>query len=242
MTTEEAARYQWKQLRGKPFGVKVRHILTYYRLPALIVLLLMLIAAGMLWSSRQEEQTLISVYCLNAQRQSESRLLEQSIAQRLGGETAQGEVHIFCAPYLPEGQMEDTALMQTFVTHLLAGEVDAVAGDTEAMSHLAANGGFCSLQEVLDPQSLDALGPDLLYIDQAAVDRAFYGEDGDVSGIRLGPPEGMEEPVPVAIRVSRDSGLCSAFQFREEGAVLGIPAFSQRKSAAAEFLKMSAEP
>lgn len=237
MTVREAARYQRKQLKGKRLSVKVRYLLSYYRIPLLLTIMAVAVGCSVARSIRQTKPVLLNLYCLNAYSSTDSDPLGELFAEHVGEKPEQKQIGIFCAPYQPEGHVSESALMQTFMTHLTAGEVDLIAGDRSAVSHLAANGCFCSLEEIITPEQMSALAPYLLYVDQDAIDRAFEAESPDMSQIYLGAPAAMEKPIPAVLILPQDAPLLQYYRFPEGDCVIGIPQFSERKAAAAEFLR-----
>ena len=238
MTAREAAKYQLKNLKGKPLKEKLTHILTYYWLPVVLAAVAAGAVCSMVLSARQELPVAISVYCLNARLTEQSDAPEALFAERTGTNREQSRISILCAAYESTGDTVATAQMQSFVTHLTAGEVDVLAGDPESIRHLAANGCFRSLEAVLSPERLAAAADRLLYIDQAEVDRVFETVDADISGIVLGSPEHMENPVPVAVVLPGDSILCRAYRFPEGNVLMGVPDSTGRETMAAAFLEM----
>ena len=66
MTSTEAMIYQLKNLKGKPFKQKVEHIVTYFWLPIVITLVILISLGSYIVHVVTMKDMALSVNCLNA--------------------------------------------------------------------------------------------------------------------------------------------------------------------------------
>lgn len=228
MTIKEAAKYRFKDLKNKPLKEKLRHILTYYRIPIVLVLVLAAAGGSLLHLSLTEQKMALQVYCLNAVHPEKEETASARFLKEAGLDAGKYTASFLCAGYDFSGNPVVLAEMQTFIALASAGEVDVVTGDLASMSHLAANDAFLPLEEIVP----EALREYLVYLDRAAV--AAAGED--FSEITLDNPDQMQEPVAVALRIPAESPFLHEYRFEAGEAYFAIPAKTSRLDSAKQFM------
>lgn len=228
MTIKEAAKFRLQELKEKPLKEKLRHLLTYYRIPIAAVLVCLAVGGSILHSVLTDQKMALQVYCLNAVHPEKEERTAARFLEAAGLDDGRYAASILCAGYDFSGNQVILAQMQSFIALLSAGEVDVVVGDAASLAHLAANDAFLWMDAIVPESCIE----NLVYMDYAEVAAA----DGDYSSITLGSSERMQEPAAVALRIPAGSDFLKEYRFETEEVLLAIPVRTQRLDSAKLFL------
>ena len=204
MTSKEYAIYQLKQLKGKPLKVKVEHILTYYWVPIVAVLAVLIFSVSMIVHYVTMKASVLSVCCVNAiADESRVRGYLDAFLQTQGIDMDRNEATLRLDMIVESSNASSNYdNLQLLQGMLGANMIDVIAAPSALMLGYAYDGAFTDLTTVIDDQLLEKLASQLLYIDAAVLEIL---EDNYTDKLVLPDPlkpEEMEMPVPVAIVMS----------------------------------------
>lgn len=240
MTSTEAIIYQLKQLKGKPFKQKAEHILTYFWLPILLVLVLLVGLISDIVHITTQKDVALNVVCLNTFAEQETaEAYLAGFSQAAGIDLEEYEMYISTNMMLDDHDISDSyGISQLLTAQIAAQSLDVIAADLETATYFFYQGYYENLDQVLTPQQLKQYADYLLYVDMAVV-RQLQGDMTEALPIFPDPtqPEAMIEPVAVALRIPRDSvfkDTCYPYIGTDIG--IGLVVNSQNISNALAFL------
>lgn len=133
--------------------------------------------------------------------------------------------------------------MQKLMVYLAAGELDVVAGDSPTFLHFASTDTYFDLREILSPELLTAYEPYLYYVDMDEVrardEATRNGIVDSFTAAEYDPrsPEGLGDPVPIAICIQDSPKLRGVYYFREGDVPMGFVRNSRHPEEALAFLE-----
>lgn len=204
MTSREAAIYQLKKLKGQPLKKKISYILTYFWIPITVVLAAVVLLVSLIVHWTTLKPTVFTLGCINSiADQTVVNSYLQDFAQTQGIDTDEHQVtsQMF---FIGQGTEEDYQSLQVFSVMLIAGDLDVVAADSNAIVRYAYQEAFTDVRKLLTAEQMDALAPHLLYIDVSLLDQMNeFSEEVPAYPDPTKPAE-MEQPVPIAIMLQPD--------------------------------------
>ncbi len=235
MTSREAAVYQLKNLKGKPLKEKIIHIATYYWIPIVAVAAGLAVVIGMAVNIATSKETILQGYMINAaENQEQVQLLEASLAEHLGM-TEKEQITLLANLSTSANNLGST--MQLLAMHATAREIDFLAGDKAGCEQMLYSGYYGALDTMLTPQQLEALSEYILYCEASTLEEQDLFSTEDLPRPQLSAPDGLQEPVPVALRLPEDNALAKAYTFSENTVYLLLMPNSQRTEALWQFLE-----
>lgn len=240
MTQREAAIQQLKALKNKPLKDKVKHIFTYYKLPIIAIVLVVLMAVSFVSHLASAKRTVLHVYCLDAfvaQEREEPFLLE--LSQAAGVDQEKECIEITAKLNLQDELYEGEAL----TAQIMGGMIDVLALSEDASMQWLYQDVFADLSEMLTADQLRAYEDMLLYVDGAVLEKMDHlsQQENPLQFPDPTKPEEMEDPIPVAVRVSAGSAFADTFFSNQPGVVIGVVANAPNPENAIFFLDHVAE-
>ena len=224
MTSSEAARKHWKELKDKPFKKKLEHIVTYYGVMILILTTALVMAVGYIIHLASQKDSVLNVTCLGAAvAQEKVQALESDFVDYMDIDREQYEIDISTQLYSYTQGGEGAYDAAEVIMALAASQaVDAVISDNTTLIPYMYQRMFANLTDVLSAEQQEKYKDYFLYVDNVLVE-----ELRDMSVITELPefpdptkPEQMKEPVPIAVRIPEDSEFSKNFFPELEGYVV----------------------
>ena len=209
MTSTEAMFYQLKQLKGKPLKQKLEHIVTYFWLPILVTLAILIGLVSYIVHLATLKEDALNVFCINAVSSSaKQEALVQDFAQTAGIDLDDYNIFLSTAISISgDYAYSSFEAVQALAARVTAGSVDVMTADIATMQRYFYQDYFYDLREVLTAQQQEAYSEYYLYADLALAAEIYASGELPDSFPDPTKPELMEQPAPVAIRVPEDSVL-----------------------------------
>lgn len=239
MTSTEAMIYQLKNLKGKPFKQKVEHIATYFWLPIVVTLAILIGLGSYIVHLVTMKDMALNVICINSfSDNAQANAYLTGFAQQAGIDLEEYEVHISTDLTLDDQDL-NTAYntSQVIVAQVAAHSVDLMAADLETLTRYFYQEMFWELDTVLTPQQQEKYGEYFLYADMAVLRR--IQDEFEEAPVFPDPtkPEEMAEPVAIALRLPADSGFKeTCYTHWKSEIALGIVATSDHMENTLAFL------
>ena len=168
MTLREAAVYQIKQLKGKPLKVKLVHVLTYYWVPivAILAIVVFMISLGVHYANQKESALMMC--CINSIAD-ENRVQEylDSFASSSGIDKSEYEVSARLDLTINESEMELGYQNAQLIAGMMATQsLDIISADKENILRYSYQDVFLDLSQLLSPEAIKKLEPYFIYVDQ----------------------------------------------------------------------------
>ncbi len=231
MTTQEAARQAWQDLKGKPLKQKLRHILTYYWVPIFACIVALSIAGSLIYASVTRKDTILFGYCINASPKERAEAFTQDFCAH-AQVTDKQEVTLLSNLRTSEYYLQDT--LQALTVHTAAQEVDFIATDKDACQTLLRFGYYRNLTDLPEAQKT-LLEKYFLYAEKTVLTQDFSSEEATEPVI--GSKGDFSEPVPVALRLPEGNRLADAYTFAGKEVVILLIPNSQRTDMVYTFLE-----
>lgn len=235
MTQREAAIQQLKALKGKPLKDKLKHIFTYYKLPIIAIVLVMMIAVSFVSQLASAKHTVLHVYCLDAlvaQDKEETFLLD--ISQAVGIDQEKEQIEI-TAKQNPQDELYEG---EALAAQIMGGMIDVLALPEDISLQWLYQDVFADLSEMLTADQLRAYEDMLLYVDGAVLEKMDHlsQQENPLQFPDPTKPEEMEDPIPVAVRVLDGSEFADVFFSNQQSIVIGIVANAPNPENAVFFV------
>lgn len=238
MTSEEAIRYHLKKLKGKPLKQNLEYVITYFWVPILTIVLLLLFISSYIINLVTTKDSALNIICMNSYAEdgnAESFITEY--AQRAGIDLAEYTVNITAGMSVPDdtliGSFETS---QILFAQIAAQDIDLIVSSQDLSNYIYQEA-FAELPQVLSAEQQTRYEQYYLYMDKAFLKSL----DGSYTGTLEYPdptkPELMEEPVPVALRLPDNSEFQQLYYPYKPGeVVVGILSNSLNTNNALLFL------
>lgn len=213
MTINESVIHQLKQLKGKPLKQKIEHIITYFWMPILLTLGLIIATASYIVHISNTKDVGLSVICLNAfpDRMRTEQFLED-FAKYASIDTDTYKLQIDDAMIISdEDASASYETSQVIMIRAASQSLDALIGDIGLMTSYIYNDFFADLHEQLTPQQREKYTAFFLYADMAIIRKIQESPESTPVLIDPTKPELMVEPVPVALQIPKESKLAKQY-------------------------------
>lgn len=221
MTASEAARKNWKDLKGRPAKEILAHIITYYGFSAFLIGVLVVSALGYLVHVLTLKDEVLNVNCLGpVSVQSGAEDFANIFAEYAGINLDQCEVNISTSLSSVESNAGGSYESVEVLTALIASQaVDIVAADIQYLTPHMYQNYFADLSKILSAEQIETYGESFLYVDMEVVRQIKNTKLPEDMPEYPDPtrPENMIEPVPVAIRLSESVSFVKQFFLKNEG-------------------------
>ena len=215
MTSSEAARKHWKELKDKPFKKKLEHIVTYYGVMIVILTTALVMAVGYIIHLATIKDSVLNITCLGASTSQEKiDAFSDGFVELMGIDREQYEVDISTqlSSYTQGGEQAYDAA-EVIMALAASKAVDAVISDNTTLIPYMYQRLFADLTDVLSAEQQEKYKDYFLYADNVLVE-----ELRDMSNITELPkfpdptkPEEMKEPVPIAVRIPENTEFSKQF-------------------------------
>ena len=209
MTSKEAALYQLKNLKGKPFKQKVEHIVTYFSTPILIVFLILSLGISYIVHLATLKDSALNIVCLNSYANTEETdCYALEFAQSVGINTNEYTVHITTGMIISENSPKDSyETAQAILAQAVAQSIDILAADLDTLTPYFYQEFFVDLRQILSSEQQVYLSKYFLYMDLAYLDQLHNTIDVIPEYPDPTKPEEMSQPVPVGLLLPLDSSF-----------------------------------
>lgn len=132
---------------------------------------------------------------------------------------------------------------QRLTVSIIAEEVDFVAMDEDTFGAYATTATYFDMRDILSAEQMAMFEPYFYYIDMADVRKIEESRQYSTKDVYQGKefdhttPEGMEDPVPIAIYIHSSEKLNAAYNFFGLPVALGIPVNTQHLDVTLKFLE-----
>lgn len=209
MTSTEAMFYQLKKLKGKPLKYKLEYICTYFWIPLLVTLAVLIFSVSYIVHIATMKDPALSVACINAITDHEKTdAYAQKFAESVGIDTQEYEVRI--SPDIVVSQGDLTTSYESsmiLMAQIAAQSIDVMAGTQETMTQYFYQDFMADLTEIMSAEQQDRYREYFLYMDLAVMDKLEESLDSDFQYPDPAKPEEMEHPVPVALMLPPDGSF-----------------------------------
>lgn len=241
MTIREYRLQQLKTLKGKPFREKWDYIMEYFGLQILLVIAVIVAGVFFIVKVASEKDSALSIACINATPNYEqAQDFIQQYAEHAGIDLEEMEVQIstdlICTD---EKDMveENYQSTQRLLAQLTAGELDILASDSDTITAYMYQEVFCDLSQVLTEAQQEAYADKFLYADLTVIEQIQQSSDTIPKIPDATKPEEMEKPVPMALRIPRDSDFADRyFHYYSADIYLGVVLNAQNVENALAFI------
>lgn len=239
MTIKEATTYQLKQLKGKPLKQKLEHIITYFWLPILLTLALLIATVSFAVQLANRKDMGLAVICLNA------RPNTGATAQFLDDFSQYASIDKDTYQILLEDRLSVSGenstgayeANQMIMIRGTAKDLDIITGDVPSMKNYLYWEIFGDLREKLTPTQQEKYAPYFLYMDMAVLREMEASIDASPTLPDPTKPELMAEPVPVALLIPQGSRLTELYYAGAKAPIcLGILGNTENLEQALAFL------
>ena len=239
MTTREATREAWRNLKGKPLKDKLVHIGTYYWPYILVAGFFLVLSGSVICTAVTAKDTALQGYFISTMQQEEDPgNFRQDFAAFAGIDTEKYEITLTASSYAVSGSTDmSIADSQIVASWSASGALDVLGGDLAALLNFAYHDYFLDLREVLSPEQLKKWEAHLIYMDWEVYQQISSSDELSCELPDPAVPESMEDPIPVAIVIPESSVLWDSYTFLGESPAVGIIINSPRREAAVRFLE-----
>ena len=218
---------------------KLEHILTYFWLPIVIVLVSVFFIVTMIVNFAQQKDTVVSVCLVNDMADADVLLpyMDEFVREQ-GYDLEEYEAEVVNNIYLTGPDfVANYQAMQVVMSMVAAESLDLVFGDEAAILRYGHQEYLRDLREVLSPEQLEKYADRLLYLDMAFLrevsEAPVSGEEPDFPDPRK--PEDMAEPIPFAIDLGTDTDM-SRMAYPLSGGMVGVVVNAPNLENALTFL------
>ena len=235
---------EFKKLENKSWQVKLDHILTYYRLPLLITLTLLVILISQITHFATMKETVLSGRCINAVYDaSVSQQFLDKLSDELNIDKNRSKLTLSHSLLSSKDIQSSIITHQLITAEIAANSLDFLVGETQTLLQYAYDESFADLRAILPPDPAKILSPSFLYID-AALANSFH-DSADQAHQFPDPttPEAMTQPVPVAVQIPKGSPFNQVYYSQTHNTIaITIIANAPNPATAAQFIALTCLP
>lgn len=239
MTQREAAIYQIKQLKGKPLKVKIAHIFTYYWVPivAILAIVVFMISLGVHYTNQKESALMMC--CINSIAD-ENRVQEylDSFASSSGIDKSEYEVSARLDLTINESETELGYQNAQLIAGMMATQsLDIISADKENILRYSYQDVFLDLSQLLSTEAIKKLEPYFIYVDQDFLRNMEPFSNQPPQYPDFTDPGNMKEPVPVALILPPDWEITQILSpLGETDIAIGLVANANNTGNAVQFI------
>lgn len=239
MTANESIIYQLKSLKGKSAKQKLEHIVRYFGIPILIVMILLSFTLYYLAHIVNTKPAALTVTCINSftDHERSDAYIKEYIHDR-GINSDDYDFRVITNMYMSDNDLVGTyASEQLLVSQIMLNEIDVVIADVRTLSRYFYQEMFSDLANILPLQMQKEFEHDYLYVDMAIL-REMETNEIEVTDLPdPTKPELMNEPVAVALVLPKNGMFQKNFYpYVGEQVAASVVANSVNKRNACSFL------
>ncbi len=229
MTPHEFHVQELKNLKGKPFKDKIEHIVTYYWIPIVAIIVVLTILIIGISSAVNRKETVLQGYMLDAAEQTgAAETFAEDLSAHLG--LTEKQQIVLNASFRSYNDAM-TSSLETISVHVAAAEVDFLACNASVCTKMLSLGLGGDLAIHFDENQIAKLSPYLVYCERSALE-----QEDTAAVLELGSKDAMQDPVPVAIQLPADSRMNQAYSFDGDTAYIIVVPNAPRAAAVWNFL------
>ena len=224
---------EFKKLKNESTKVKLDYIATYYWIPILAAVILLVIVISQVVHFTTAKDMALSGRFINANAdETLSQKYIQRVSKTLGIDEGESEISLSNS-FLSADDMQSTlATRQLIAAEAAAKSLDFLIGDMQLLLEYAYDEYFTDIRTILSQEQIARLSPYFLYMDQG-----YTPSDANFPDPTA--PEIMKKPIPFALRIPEGSIFDLTYYAHTEDLV-GIAALSnaQNRENIAKFIDM----
>ena len=239
MTAREAHQAQWEALKGKPLREKLEYIFTYYWAAILGCVFLIVFLASWIGGALSQKDTALSGYLLNGiTRESYDGDFTQAFMDHQQIDSDKYSFNLTADVSYSSTEISDTtvAVLESIVVQTYAKELDFIVVDLENYPVLSAY--YLELTSVLTEEQLQKWQDYFVYVEKDELDKLTteFSDQVVLPKYHLSA-EGMNNPVPLGIRLPENSKLLEASTYLSKDVIFGITRGVQNTENTLAFLE-----
>lgn len=242
MPVMDEFREEREAIKHGTFKQKYQYFKDYYRMPLLITVLALCFVGSLVYQFVTKKDSAFYAAMLNCSAYQENEWFTESYAEAADIDLNKYNIILDSAIYYRLNSYdEDTYIAaQKLSTYAGAGQINVMMGGGEEFAHFANSALFMDLRQALTPEQAKRYRPYFYYVDGALMDGNLDVQDGPADSAFPDPrnPDGMKDPIPVALYVEDSEKLNKAFYFKnaEDGIAVGIYANSSHLDYSLSFI------
>jgi hypothetical protein len=239
MTAREAHQAQWEALKDKPLRDKLEHIFTYYWAAILGCVFLIVFLTSWIGGALSQKDTALSGYLLNGiTRESYDGDFTQAFMDHQQIDSDKYSFNLTADVSYSSTEISDTtvAVLESIVVQTYAKELDFIVVDLENYPVLSAY--YLELTSVLTEEQLQKWQDYFVYVEKDELDKLTteFSDQVVLPKYHMST-EGMNDPVPLGIRLPENSKLLEAYTYLSKDVIFGITRGVQNTENTLAFLE-----
>ena len=254
MSVLDDIRQEQKKMIGKPLKEKLKYFWYYYRIPTLVILVVVIFGAWIIKDLVNSKDAAFSATMINAYGQYTQEELKNEFVQYASIDIESYDCNLDASSTLSYDTMTDAdlATSQKVLAMTYSRALDVIVSDQEPFTNYAMNSMFADLREELTPEEYEKFEPYFFYVDQTKIQELENSEmeyDDNMTAQIVDPnvdhtnPASMDDPVPVGIYLKDSAKLkqWNLYTYMEEPPIFGFLVNAQHKDIAHLFLQYLTE-
>ena len=195
---------QYEKLSDQPFSKKLEYFWGYYKVHAIIIVVLACMFGNILHSVMSQKETVLSIAYINAFPNIEDEIFIDDFETYLGLNPKKQQVILDSTYYIDDTSTSPYAATysQKFSTNAMAGKLDVVLADSTNFDFYGSQGFFQDLNTVLSPDALGKYQNNLYYVDL--------------------PYDETSQLVPIGIKIDQAQKICETASYPNTDAYFGF--------------------
>lgn len=210
---------QRKKLAGKTPKEKLLYFWEYYRIPALVIILVIAFAGNLIYTIATAKDSVLSALFINGYSEMDTEAFMNGFNEYAGIDTKEYTTSLEMNFTIQEEAMDQYTManVQKLMALVAAKEIDVIMADTKTFTNYADPGYFSNLNEVLPKELVDKYQ-----------DRFFYYD----------VPDDEQGEIPIGIQLADAPGVVRTQAYAvTNDALFGIVANSEHVDNAVKFLE-----
>lgn len=217
MSTFKDSLTEFKKLKNESWQVKLEYILTYYRLPILIILTVLVILISQMIHFATMKETVLSGRCINAVFDSSaSQQFLDKLSKELNIDEGKSKLTLSHSLLSSEDIQNSIVTHQLITAEIAANSLDFLICETQTLLQYAYDESFADLRTILSQKQVETLSPYFLYIDMALANSFDYTANQAPQFPDPTVPEAMAQPVPFAMQIPEGSDFDQVYYSHTE--------------------------
>lgn len=254
MSVLDEIRQEQKKMVDKPFKEKLKYFWYYYKIPTIVILIVIIFGAGMIKDLVTAKDSAFTAFLLNSYGQYTQSDFTSEFTEYAAIDTENYECMLDATSTLSYDTMTDAdlATSQKIMAMTYSQAIDVIVSDNEPFTNYAMNSMFADLREELTPEEYAKFEPYFYYVDQAKIQELENSEleyDENMTAQIVDPsvdhsdPSSMTDPVPVGIYLPNSAKLkqWELYTYSDEAPIFGIMVNSVHRELCHTFLQYLTE-
>lgn len=191
------------EVKNRSFKEKCSYFWDYYKWHVIGGAIALFAVISLIHTILSQKETVFYAALLNIGQSLYSEEYRKEFEEYLGIDTSKEKAYLDIMP-LELTVMDDATVSTTqkVMVYVSAGDLDVIIADLPVTNHYAYIDTMMDLRDFLSEEELEKYEPYFYYVDRAKIQKS-NGETPETPDYPEDPsdPSGMEEPVPVGIRI-----------------------------------------